>query len=244
MVSKYLLILILSLSTLTVNAQLNKKDKEVVAKKPKAGPISNVIFQFDNRTEKYYDITGRMNGLKLGLESYKRVRVGVGFYSNNKFYPLNAPSIPVGVNQTFDMTFTNFWTEVALFKGFRYEIAFPLAIGTGHAEINTFERIGNQTTFTGKEVVTGLKTADFGVNGYYKPKPWVGVGAGVGYRANRQDHGDLNDPIATPYFDFKFKLFFGYLFKSIFNKKAIEAERLYYKERREKRMKKFKAIFS
>ena len=51
--------------------------------KPKAGFISNFIFQFDNRNERYYDTRARMNGVKIGFEFYKRLRTGFAFYENN-----------------------------------------------------------------------------------------------------------------------------------------------------------------
>ena len=87
MVRRWLVILVIGLWSVSGIAQDTLRT-DSIPPKPKAGFVSNVLFQFDNRNERYFDVNGRMNGLKLGLEFYKRFRAGFGFYANNDFYNL------------------------------------------------------------------------------------------------------------------------------------------------------------
>jgi len=215
-----------------------KSQEETPPPKPEAKPLSNVVFQFDNRRENYYGVKGRTNGLKLGLEFYKFARVGVGFYSNNRFYPYNYPDRPTNLNQTISLRYTALFTEIVAFRGFRHEISFPVSYGKGFAEVNKFSLESTSPTFIGTDTISNIQLLDIGINAHYKPIPFFGVGFGFGYRANINNVPNLKEPLSRAYFDFKLKLFIGYVYKAVFKPKSIKEERAYYKYRKEQRQKK------
>lgn len=223
-------------------ACLAQKEDDYPPDKPEAKAISNFIFQFDNRNERYYGERAKMNGLKLGLESFKRVRYGFGFYQNPRSYPFLYPGRPSEISQTFSLKYNVVWSEIVPFKGFRYEIALPVAYGKGLAYVKNFEKIGTTTDYryTGTDTVQGLKVLDLGINGYYKPIPFVGIGAGIGYRTSLVDAPKFNEPLSDVYFDFKLKFFVGYVYKAIFKPGSIKEEKAYYKYRKKQRKEKRK----
>lgn len=224
-------------------AAFGQDSNKTIPQKPEAKVLSNFVFQFDNRRENYYGETGRMNGLKLGLESFKRVRYGIGFYGNSRFYTFDYPDRPEGLYQSFRTNFTTVWLEYVAFKGFRYEVSFPIGYGSGRSRVNTFETNPQAPSFIGRDTITGIKILDVGVNAHFKPIPFLGVGFGLGYRSNINNTPILHDPLTAAYFDIKFKFFVGYVYKAIFKPKSIKQERLYYEYRREQRMKKRQNFF-
>jgi len=185
-----------------------------------------------------------MNGLKLGVEFYKRVRMGFGFYENNGFYRMSNPLLIDSIAQTAHFSYSTFFTEVVFYRSYRWELSATGAVGGGNLEVKDLT-IGPTLGGASKEMLhQNIKVRDVAVNAQFKIIPWLGVGAGVGYRnvLNIQDEY-LKDTYSAPYLDFKLKIFLGYAVKSIFKPSAIEEEKAYYEWRKEKRHKAFKALF-
>jgi hypothetical protein len=224
-------------------ASFGQDNDDAIPEKPEVKPLSNVVFQFDNRREDYYGERGRMNGLKLGVEAYKRVRFGVGFYGNSRFYAFDYPDRPEGLYQSFRTNYNTLWVEYIAFKGFRYEVSFPIGYGSGRSRINTFENNPQAPSFLGRDTITGIQILDLGINAHFKPIPFLGVGFGLGYRSNINNTPILHDPLTATYFDIKLKFFVGYVYKAIFKPKSIKEERAYYDYRRQERKKKRQNLF-
>ncbi|MBT3646636.1 MAG: hypothetical protein HN542_00155 [Flavobacteriales bacterium] len=212
--------------------------------KPKAGFISNVMFQFDNRNERYFDVTGRMNGLKLGLEFYKRFRTGFGFYGNNDFYNLEPPETNDTLAQSVKFNYRTYFGEVVFYRNFRWELSAMGAFGNGEIELNNFDISGQLPEFKNTDTIRDVSVIDFGINVQYKIFPWFGVGVGVGQRNVKiTDEPILQDAFTDPYLDFKIKVFLGYLYRTIFKPEVIEAEKEYYKYRDGKRTEAYRKLF-
>lgn len=219
-------------------------DTTAIPEKPRARAISNVVFQFDNRNERYFGTKARMNGLKLGLESYKRVRFGFGFYANNNFYRIPNPAIDDSILRTGKLNYSTFFTEIVFYRSFRWEVSLIGATGGGRLRVNNFSNDASISRFIRQDVYEKVKIRDVAVNGQFKIFPWLGVGAGLGYRnvVNLPDE-NLRDAYRVPYIDFKLKIFLGYAVKSIFKPSKIEEEKAYYAYRKKKRHEAFKALF-
>lgn len=227
-----------------VFGQIELSDFDTIPELPAPKKISNVIFQFDNRNESYYDLRGRMNGLKLGAEFYKRARVGFGFYGNGNFYEMRYPSRSDTISESARFSYSTVFSELVLFRNFRWEIATGLALGRGAFRLNQFNTSGSTPEFTGSDTIRGAGVIDIALQTHFKAVPWAGLGFGVGYRNVGLDaRQDLSTPFSSTYFDFKIKLFLGYLYKSIFKPEHIQAERAYYDYRRAKRKAELKKLF-
>lgn len=212
--------------------------------KPKAGFISNFIFQIDNRTENYYDVRGRMNGLKLGFEFYKRFRTGIGFYSNNDFYRIESPVIIDSAFRSARFNYATYFAEIVFFRNFRWEFSTIAQFGSGSIIVNNYSNFGAVPTFSHVDTITDVGVFDIGLNGHFKIFPWLGLGSGIGIRyVNNLPDLELTDAFRDPYIDFKLKIFLGYAYKGIFKPKAIQAERDYYKWREAKRWAAMKKLF-
>lgn len=194
--------------------------------------VTNIIFQYDNRNERYYGVRARMNGLKLGVEIEEIFRVGVGFYGNNTFYPFEPPSAIQSLPQTVKFRYTTVFTEWVLYKDFRWEISLPLAYGGGMIQHNNFKLDGSQPEFLGRDTIRRNRLIDIGAMGHYKVFPWAGIGAGIGYRQLLQDDPTYRKPFSAPYFDIKLNLFLGYIYKGIFKPEEVEVEREEYEQKR------------
>ncbi len=187
--------------------------------------ISNVIFQLDNRNERYYGVGARMNGIRLGIEIEKTLRVGFGLYQNNNYYSFEPPSANDSLQQTIQLNYSNIFMEWILYEDFRWELSMPLSYGGGNIRLNNFARVNGLPEFVGSDTIDRARLIDLGLMGHVKVFPWFGVGAGVGYRQMLSLDPLYRKPFSAPYIDFKVKLFLGYIYKGIFKPEVVQEER-------------------
>lgn len=212
--------------------------------KPKEKFISNILFQFDNRNEKYYDTKARMNGLRIGVAFYRRFRTGFGFYSNNNFYRMDAPGIPKNQYVVARLNYNTWFSELAFYRSFRWELSGTYSLGKGTIRYNVFDHSKSIPELISVDTLSNIRIHDFGINAQFKIFPWFGIGVGTGYRTLQLPaYPELQGPFSDPYFDFKIKVFLGYAYRSIFKREKIEAERLYYEQRSRIRRSKFRSMF-
>lgn len=230
---------------LVVKDTLNIEGQDsTIYEKPKAGIVSNFVFQFDNRNERYYETRARMNGVKIGLEFYKRVRLGFGVYGNNNFYQINFPAAQEDHRFSGRMNYVTTFGEAVFYRSFRWELSSSIARGRGQILLNTYDASTSIPELTRSDTISDIRLYDFGAHSQFKIFPWFGLGVGVGYRTlNLPSHPELQGLFSDPYVDFKIKVFLGYAIKGIFSPEKIKAERLYYEQRSRMRRAKFRAKF-
>lgn len=212
--------------------------------KPKVPVVSNFVLQLDNRNERYYDEKGRMNGVRVGVEIFRRVRTGVGIYANNQNYRINFPDADPTYYEAARLVYNTGFIEPIWFRNFRWEFSTPLATGRGAIFIENFDLTTSVPTFQSFDTVMNVRMYDYAVQAQCKIFSWVGIGAGVGYRdlISKEDER-FNVPFSRPYFDFRIKIYLGYVYKNIFKPEQIQAEQAYYDWRRVQRMEKFRNWF-
>lgn len=231
------------LLTVAVRAQ-DAADKPTIPQKPKASFVSNAIFQFDNRTERYYDVKARMNGLKIGLEYYKRVRIGLGIYGNINYYQINSPLRDIRYPVTARFSYYTLFMELVTYRSFRWELSPSIALGKGMLLTNTYDLTTPVPVVTARDTFSNNNLYDIAFNTQFKVFPWFAVGLGVGYRSvDIRQNPTYSPPFTAAYYDVKFKLLLGYLFKDIFKPEKIQAEKDYYQYRKQKRHRNFKSLF-
>ena len=210
---------------LSINEYL--KSKEVEPKKV------NFIFQLDNRNSFVFDKRVKFSGLRIGLE-YKQVHdMGLGIYSTMNpvqvKYKKNINNENADIKAEF--SYTTFFYQFAFYHNEKWEIAIPVHIGSGTANVRVVDRYTDSLIFRKDglpeldEKELPFSISEIGIGGQYKIKNWLGIGAGVGYRFllvgdDRQRH--LFDGVT---YALKLKLFFGEIIKSI--NKTMSYEQYY-----------------
>lgn len=194
--------------------------------------ITNVILQLDNRNERYYGVGARMNGIRVGIEMEKTLRLGFGFYENNAFYSFEPPSASKDLQQTIRFGYTTAFMEWVLFENFRWELSMPITYGRGRIQLNNFAVINGEPQFVGTDTISRNRLLDIGLMGHIKVFPWAGIGAGVGYRQLLTSDPLYRKPFSAPYVDFKIKIFMGYVYKGIFKPEVVKLEREEYLTKR------------
>lgn len=185
-----------------------------------------------------------MNGLKLGVEFYKRFRTGFAFYANNDFYRIQSPASVDDVFRSARFNYTSYFAEIVIFRNFRWEFSTIGQLGNGSIIVNNYNNLGAVPSFAFSDTINDVGIFDIGLNGHFKVFPWLGLGSGVGIRyVNNLPDAELRGAFRDPYIDFKLKIFLGYAYKGIFKPKLIRAERDYYKWREQKRIASLKKLF-
>jgi len=197
--------------------------------------LTRFVFAFDNRTEWLNGNRGRMDGIKVGMEFNERYRLGVAIYNN----PSPVAMEPVvterdSIVNAVDLRYFAFYGELILYKDYRWEVDIPIAYGTGNASLIRF------TANSGLDEPIrdiSVRTVDAGISAHYKIFSWVGFGSGFGYRKAFSSNELMKDAYTSPYFVFKLKLFLGYLYKTVFQRKKLKEERDAYHEKKRERKK-------
>ncbi|MEX2597859.1 MAG: hypothetical protein WEC59_13120 [Salibacteraceae bacterium] len=236
--------LLIMVSTRFVSAQ-DSIDTISIPQKPKVSLLSNAVFQFDNRSERYYNMRGRMNGLKLGVEFYKRFRVGLGIYANNDFYRIEPAQGSDSLFRTARFSYVTAFTEMVVFRNYYWDVSLIGSYGSGNIAANTFDNLSAIPSFVRLDTFADVHVFDLGFTAYFKMFPWLGIGAGAGSRSLRNlNDQNLFDAFNNPYFEFKLKVYLGYAYRSIFKPESILEEKMYYDYRKKKRIEYLKSKFN
>lgn len=232
-----IVIIWLAISAVSAFAQVDSLNADTIPE-PKKWKF---LFSFDSRSssirfsgDKY---NAKLFGVKIGASYKEKHRFGWGVYwlQSDKTpiivpdkYLVRTDSLGEKYLDTVEhhVTFgyqTLFYEYVIYRKG-RWEISAPVHLGFGVAEVNARNGRGPDTLL-GK---FGSALTSFAVDGHYKISPWLGVGAGFGYRLMLTHNKDISKALNAPYTIFKIKLFLGDLYRGMFKRK--EGYRLTYKK--------------
>lgn len=180
----------------------------------------------------------KFKGLKLGAELGERIRFGFGGYRLDN--PIDLPPLLTDVdtiNRQLRFEYYNVFLEFVFYEDFRWELAIPFSMGRAFGKIDTFSVKNNNKRGQINVDSTGLAT--FGFDFEYRFIPWLGLGGGVGYRQAFAPR-DIREKLNAPFYTVKIKVFLGYLFKAVFMRKKLAAEKEEYFREKEERKKKRK----
>lgn len=203
------------------------KEDSVPVKKTK------FVFAFDARFSSIHQQSVKINGFKLGWERYERNRYGVGLYSlgdpiridNEHTEVYNLDGVDTDTLELYsDLSYVViFWDHILTSKK-RYEISLNMELGSGSAELGYLdESSGNGVIRRLDEVPFGV--LEFSVAGHYKILPWIGPGAGLGYRMVFASDKNVNRSFSSPIGILKVKVFLGPLYRAVFKPKQKEKEK-------------------
>lgn len=197
------------------------------------------LIAMDNHFTAFFGQNTNFWGLKVGLEFKQKYRMGFGGY----YMPKKVAMTPVLETGAIDSTYRKFrmhyytaFFEWVFIKNFRWELAMPVSLGYGRAEVERWEIVRRGDTEISRGWVPGKDINEFvatwSVNAHYKIFSWVGVGLGLGWRQIVTPNEQIQQGFSGVILSYKVKLFPGHLYKSLFKREKILEEKGDYRWRK------------
>lgn len=162
------------------------------------------------------------NEIRLGLDFKRKLKLGVGYgqlvsdivvektikaerSGNDSIVPAN-----------LSLSYFSLNGEYAFYQSKRWQLSAPLFLGFGTSYFNYFDiekkgAIVERRTDEGWVLVTVL-----GGMATYRILRWFGVSTGLGYRIGLYNNDKIEQSFNSPVYTFRFRIFFGEIYKSIF----------------------------
>ncbi len=158
----------------------------------------------------------KVRDIQLGLNFNNTTKIGVGYnwLASDVVRPLSIDGTEVHYNEgTLKMRYIAPFIEYTFLKNKRYSMSIPVqvGIGSGFYEFKTDE---------GAQVVTDPVTVAFyepAMTAEYVVLRYFGVGAGFGYRLMFAGNKGFDEKFTAPVYMFKFKVYFGKVYKDVKN---------------------------
>jgi hypothetical protein len=112
------------------------------------------------------------------------------------------------IRSNLRFAYISLWVEYILLVTKRWEVGIPLSLGFGEASFAGFE----------EQTYTPMILMEASVEGQYKVFPWLGIGAGFGFRQPLVVTASLKENFGAPIYRFGVRLFLGYLIKKVLGK--------------------------
>lgn len=199
-------------------------------------PDFKFLFGFDSRISFVFNKNTKLSGIKIGIEGDGKHRAGFGFYSlknpvilkdkplviDSGSYFNGTDSVRYPIVDTFNLrthySYLSVFVEPIWISNKKWELTSPFQLGLGEAKID----YRNNSGVVKDLVKFPFLVTEVSVVGHYKFFPWVGLGAGIGYRAMITSNQDVKDAFNAPIYIIKLKIFLGDLYRGIFKKKDQE----------------------
>lgn len=200
---------------------------------PQAGKIKPV-FQLDANRSYLLDQWIKVNGLRLGINYHDLCKFGLAFYSSD-YVRLDDLVVK---KDTFlskiQFQSASIFADYILFSNYKWEANVSPMLGSAGAIIE-YKRTDNllDSTYEAKRLPV------FVLSGAIEHKIWpfIGVGAGLGYRflfknKNNLANEQFSKAFSSPFYSLKIKLHLEEVYKFVFKKEQYLKEREKYRNRR------------
>lgn len=154
--------------------------------------------------------------VKAGFDLDRKMKFGFGYswlqsrYFSHLFDADDYPAITQKAQPRF-----RYWSAYAEYEFYTeggWEFSAPVEFAFG----NSFYRNDQQ-----KKIGTGMNVLTlFGLNTNYMFSKWFGFGVGLGYRIVLLENKNMKDQFTSPYYQVKFKVKLGDIFKKVKKKRA------------------------
>lgn len=172
----------------------------------------------------------KINGLVLGLDWNKRVRIGVGFFGLNQNtnvideITISDSTGNLVTNGNLKFGYVSLSPEYTFYKNYPWQFSASMNLGWGNTyyEYLTTDSTGNKILHQTNSNRLGLTNVS--VNAQYNIFKWLGLGAGLGYNFTFDSQKTVRKSFNSPVYSFGIKIFFGEIFRAIFPKKKKSGE--------------------
>jgi hypothetical protein len=179
------------------------------------GSKPKLFFGFDTRRSFINNADIKISGVKIGLDFKRTIKFGVGLHWLNSaiFRTFTVPDSlgndqPVVSRLNFGYLSLN--GEYIFFRSKRWEFTTSAYLGLGSMEF---------TNLPHTKRPLGLFEPD--LNGQFKFFPWLGLGAGTGYRFMLVRNDNVRSSFNNPIYKIGVRFFVGELYKSIFHPEKV-----------------------
>lgn len=177
------------------------------------------VFNFDSRYSFINHQQVRISGFKIGVEWIEKFRTGLGFYGlsttlNKELEVIKDPQ--ERLDGRFRFNYLALYGEYVLLSRQKWEVSFPLQFGLGIMSIESRDKRGIPRDNDSKPIAL----TEPSITAHYKFFPWIGIGAGAGYRYMLSSQNKVEHSFDSPIYYIKAKLFVGEIFKSLGKKKT------------------------
>jgi len=182
----------------------------------------SLFFTLDNTASFVGGKSATTNELRFGLDFKKKLKLGLGYGQLvsdivvNKDIVAERTDNDSVVPANLSLSFFSANAEYVFFNSKRWQISTPLQIGVGSTYFLYYESDKNgksiqKRTDEGTVLVTG-----FSAVATYRILRWIGISAGLGYRVGILNNDKVAESFNSPVYTFKFRIFFGEIYKSVF----------------------------
>jgi len=180
-----------------------------------------VLFGLDARRSFYKKQKIKINGLRLGAEFRGVHRFGLGFYALSKQISIKNVTIDQvdaqsPTNLIVDVNFTTLFYERVFYKSKKWEVSFPLYLGSGQLKTQYLNNLGNYKLLD----KTPVSALGISVGGKYYVLPWLAPRVALGYRLTYNTNNEISKAFNKPFYAFGVSVGIGELYKSVFKKES------------------------
>jgi hypothetical protein len=177
------------------------------------------VFNFDSRYSFINHQQVQISGFKLGVEWIEKFRTGIGFYGlsttlNKELEVIKDPA--ERLDGRFRFNYLALYGEYVLLSKRKWEVSFPLQFGLGMMSVETKDKRGLPRDSDRKPIAL----TEPSITAHYKIFPWIGIGAGAGYRYMLSSQNKVEHSFDSPIYYIKAKIFVGEIYKSLSKKKT------------------------
>ena len=164
--------------------------------------------------------------LRGGLEFNRRISMGVGIswlkrppyepaQNNLPFYLDKLLVEPTGssvIHPALQFRYLNLFFEYVYYKTGKWHFSLPIQLGLGDSRYKY--KVNGEKMVENKHLIFLYEP---GVSGQYKINKWLGAGLDVGYRLMLINNKTIGSRFNSPVYDIKIIIFWGEIYKTIFN---------------------------
>lgn len=173
--------------------------------------------RFDSRNSFVATQNARIFGIKIGWEYNDAIKLGIGYNRldskiSKPKYSLNDETMNFDtLESTLKFEYLSPFFEYVFFKTKRWEHAIPVQIGIGNSRYEYIDKAGIVHYENYRPVVL----YEPAMTTQFKIFPWIGLGAGVGYRLILVGNRQINENLNSPTYVFRVKVFLGDLYRGV-----------------------------
>ena len=182
------------------------------------------FFTLDNTASFVGGKSATTNELRFGLDFKKKLKLGLGYGQlvsdivvNKNVVIENAGNDSVAtVPANLSLSFFSANAEYVFFNSKRWQISTPLQIGVGSTYFLYYESDKNGKSIQKRTDEGTVLVSGFSAVATYRILRWIGISAGLGYRVGILNNDKVAESFNSPVYTFKFRIFFGEIYKSVF----------------------------
>lgn len=162
------------------------------------------------------------NELRFGLDFKKKLKIGLGYGQLvsdivvDKDIVAERTGNDSVVPANLSLSFFSANAEYVFFNSKKWQISTPLQIGVGSSYFLYFDKDKSGRSIQKRTDEGTVLVSGFSAIATYRILRWFGLSAGLGYRVGILNNEKVAESFNSPVYTFKFRIFFGEIYKSVF----------------------------